>query len=67
MLIFANAVLKRFNMQNVKEVSIPLPSEYNPVPNESPVNEKLHTKYQQVIGSLLYLMLGTRPDISANT
>ena len=56
-------VLKDFNMQNVKEASTPLPSGYNPVPNTLPVDEKLCTKYQQVIGSLLYLMLGTRPDI----
>jgi hypothetical protein len=57
-------VLKCFNMHNVKEVSTPLPSGYNRVPNKLPVDEKLHTKYQQVIGSLLYLMLGTRPDIA---
>jgi Reverse transcriptase (RNA-dependent DNA polymerase) len=57
-------VLKHFNMHNVKEVSTPLPSGYNPVPNKLPVDEKLCTKYQQVIGSLLYLMLGTRPDIT---
>ena len=61
---YLQTVLKHFNMQNVKEVSTPLPSGYNPVPNESPVDEKLHTKYQQVIGLLLYLMLGTRPDIA---
>jgi len=57
-------VLKHFNMHNVKEVSTPLPSGYNPVPNKLPVDKKLHTKYQQVIGSLPYLMLGTRPDIA---
>ena len=57
-------VLKCFNMQNVKEASTPHPSGYNPVPNTLPVDEKLHTKYQQAIGSLLYLMLGTRPDIT---
>jgi Reverse transcriptase (RNA-dependent DNA polymerase) len=57
-------VLKRFNMHNVKEASTPLPSGYNPVPNKLPVDKKLRTKYQQVIGSLLYLMLGTRPDIA---
>jgi hypothetical protein len=57
-------VLKCFNMHNVKEASTPLPSGYNPVPNKLPVDEKLCTKYQQVIGLLLYLMLGTRPDIT---
>ena len=57
-------VLKHFNMQNVKEVSTPLPSGYNLVPNTLPVDKKLCTKYQQVIGSLLYFMLGIRPDIT---
>jgi len=61
---YLKTVLERFNMQNVKEAYTPLPSGYNPVPNESPVDKKLRTKYQQVIGSLLYLMLGTRPDIA---
>jgi Reverse transcriptase (RNA-dependent DNA polymerase) len=57
-------VLKHFNMHNVKEAYTPLPSGYNPVPNKLPVDKNLCTKYQQVIGSLLYLMLGTRPDIA---
>jgi hypothetical protein len=61
---YLKTVLERFNMQNVKEASTPLPSGYNPVPNTLPVDEKLRTRYQQVIGSLLYLMLGTRPDIA---
>ena len=61
---YLNTVLKHFNMQNVKEVSTPLPSGYNPVPNILPVDKNFHTKYQQVIGSLLYLMLGMRPDIA---
>jgi hypothetical protein len=56
--------LKCFNMHNVKEASTLLPSGYDPGPNKLPVDEKLRTKYQQVIGSLLYLMLGTRPDIA---
>jgi Reverse transcriptase (RNA-dependent DNA polymerase) len=57
-------VLKCFNMYNVKEAFTPLPLGYNPVPNKSPVDKKLHTRYQRVIGSLLYLMLGTWPDIT---
>ena len=37
---------------------------YKPLPNEGPVNTQLCQQYQSVIGSLLYLMLGTRPDIT---
>ena len=57
-------VLRHFNMLNAKEASTPLPSGYDPLPNIEPVDKKLHTRYQQVIGSLLYLMLGTRPNIA---
>ena len=51
-------------MQNAKAAATPLPSGYVPTPNTDPVDAALRTKYQQVIGSLLYLMLGTRPDIA---
>ena len=61
---YLKTVLRCFNLLNAKGASTPLPSGYNPAPNESPVDKKLCTKYQQVIGSLLYLMLGTRPDIA---
>ena len=61
---YLTTVLRRFNMLNAKEASTPLPSGYDSSPNTEPVDEKLRTRYQQVIGSLLYLMLGTRPDIA---
>ena len=61
---YLKKVLARFNMTNAKSVPTPLPSGYMPMPNAGPVNEQLRTRYQQVIGSLLYLMLGTRPDIA---
>jgi hypothetical protein len=57
-------VLKRFGMQNSKSANTPLPSGYVPTPNDGPIDEKLRNRYQQLIGSLLYLMLGTRPDIA---
>jgi hypothetical protein len=37
---------------------------YYPSENNNPVNPELRAKFQSVIGSLLYLMLGTRPDIA---
>ena len=61
---YLQKVLERFNMHNAKSAPTPLPSGYVPLPNAEPVNEELRSKYQQVIGSLLYLMLGTRPDIA---
>ena len=35
-----------------------------PTPSETPENPKHKSHYQQVIGSLLYLILGTHPDIA---
>ena len=34
------------------------------MPNEGEVNLPMRTLFQQIIGSLLYIMLGTRPDIA---
>jgi hypothetical protein len=61
---YLKKVLERFKMTNAKTATTPLPSGYQPVENKGPVNSVLRQKYQSVIGSLLYLMLGTRPDIA---
>jgi len=61
---YLRKVLERFGMYNAKAAPTPLPQGYVPVPNESPENPKRKSHYQQVIGSLLYLMLGTHPDIA---
>jgi len=57
-------ILERFNMHNARAAPTPLPQGYVPTPNESPENPKHKSHYQQVIGSLLYLILGTHPDIA---
>jgi len=57
-------VLERFNMHNAKAAPTLLPQGYVPTPNTSPENPKQKSHYQQVIGFLLYLMLGTHPDIA---
>jgi hypothetical protein len=51
-------------MTNAKYARTPLPTGYMPTPNEGEVNPQLRTQFQQIIGSLLYIMLGTRPDIA---
>ena len=61
---YLRKILERFNMHNAKAAPTPLPQGYVPTPNESSENPKRKSHYQQVIGSLLYLMLGTRPDIA---
>ena len=57
-------VLKRFRMQNAKLARTPLPTGYNPKISEIEATSDLRSQYQLVIGSLLYIMLGTRPDIA---
>jgi Reverse transcriptase (RNA-dependent DNA polymerase) len=57
-------VLDRFQMTNAKIAQTPLPTGWNPTENKNAVNPVIRQKYQTVIGSLLYLMLGTRPDIA---
>ena len=51
-------------MTNAKIAPTPLPTRYNPIENTESVNPVRLQKYQQIIGSLLYLMLGTQPDIA---
>ena len=61
---YLDKVLHRFGMENAKSAQTPLPTGYNPKANEGPIDANLRSKYQMAIGSLLYIMLGTRPDIA---
>ena len=61
---YAAKVVERFGQTDCKPVTTPLPSGYNPKPNEGESNSTLRSRYQSVIGSLLYIMLGTRPDLA---
>lgn len=61
---YLEKVLQRTGMVNAKPAATPLPAGYYPEPNEGEVDPELRQRFQIVIGSLLYIMLGTRPDIS---
>ncbi|KAJ8456408.1 hypothetical protein ONZ51_g12144 [Trametes cubensis] len=61
---YLEKVLLRCGMQNAKPAPTPLPAGYHPEPNNKPVDPILRSRFQTVIGSLLYIMLGTRPDIA---
>jgi len=41
----------------------PLPSEFSFKLNEKQYDPKFCQKYQQLVSSLMYLMIGSRPDI----
>ena len=61
---YLQKVVERCGMQNAKTASTPLPAGYYAAKNTEPVDTELRSRFQTVIGSLLYLMLGTRPDIA---
>ena len=61
---YLQKVIERCGMLNAKAASTPLPASYYALANKDPVNPELRSRFQTVIGSLLYLMLGTRPDIA---
>ena len=52
-----------FGQENAKSVCTPLPTGYVPEPNSGQVTPQQRSYYQSIIGSLLYLALGTRLDI----
>ena len=61
---YATKVIEHFKLNNAKVTHTPLPSGYNPASNPKTTTPQLHSCYQLVIGSLLYIMLGTCPDIA---
>jgi Reverse transcriptase (RNA-dependent DNA polymerase) len=61
---YLDKVLECFSMTNAKSVPTPLPSNWVPQLNKGKASPELLRQYQSIIGSLLYLMIGTRPDIA---
>jgi len=63
---YIKKVLARFQMENCKPVSTPMASgamEFM-VPNQEQATKKDISQYQQLIGSLMYISVYTRPDLS---
>ena len=61
--LYINTILSRFDMENCKPRLLPSALDIKKTfQKESPVY-KDPTKYRELIGSLIYLMTGTRPDI----
>ena len=61
---YLKKVLDRFQMTNTKAALTPLPSNWDLKENQGKAMAADITRYQSIIGSLLYLMIGTHPDIS---
>ena len=61
---YVEKVVKCFGQENCKETVVPLPTRYSPHAKVGEVNTSLKSKYQSIIGSLLYIILRTRPDFA---
>jgi len=61
---YLEKIIARFGMQNAKIAYTPLPEGYKPMPNIGTSDPQMRNYFQQIIGSLIYLMIGTRPDIA---
>lgn len=66
---YADTILERFNMANCKPISTPMEPGLRLSKNMSPQlpskdAEMENFPYQQAIGSIMYLMTGTRPDLA---
>jgi len=60
---FINKILNRFSMQDFKPVSTPIDTNHRLKATEVDQQCTDRTAYQQIIGSLMYLVTGTRPDL----
>jgi hypothetical protein len=61
---YMEKVIKCFKLDNARVAQTPLSSSYNPLPNSTQSTSDLCNHYQSMIGSLLYIMLGTHPGIA---
>ena len=61
---FIDKILNRFSMQDCKPVSIPINPNHQLKAIEADEQHTDTTAYQQIIGSLMYLATGTRPDLA---
>ena len=61
---YIQTVLERFQMHNSVPANTPLPAGAVLEKNVGTSSESFRTLYQSIIGSIMYAMLGTRPDIA---
>ena len=61
---YINKVLNKFNLQDAKIKSTPMDSNIKLEPSKEQANKEDIKLFQMLIGSLLYIMLGTRVDIA---
>ena len=57
-------MLKRFNMSDCIPTSLPMKANQWLTASKEPCTPQMRSDYQRIVGSLMWVMLGTRPDIS---
>ena len=63
--LYINVILAQFNMQNSNSVSTPLSKTVKlTVPIQSTSGPTIDAPYAKAIGSIMYLALGSRPDLA---
>ncbi|KAF7761821.1 hypothetical protein Agabi119p4_9813 [Agaricus bisporus var. burnettii] len=63
---YLEKILEKFDVTS-KPTKTPLKSGFTFVPFNGSASPAFRQKYQQLVGSLMYLMIGTRPDIAYAT
>ena len=61
---YIDSALSWFHLMDANDTKTPLPAGVHLIKSETPSSTNLRTKYQQLIGTLLYAALGIRPDIA---
>ena len=61
---YIDSALSWFHLMDANDTKTPLPAGVHLTKSEAPSSTNLRTEYQQLIGTLLYAALGTRPDIA---
>ena len=62
--LYIGTILSRFGMENSNTVSIPLPKGIALTKGTTKQPKDQVTTYQSMIGSFMYLVTGTRPDLA---
>ena len=62
--VYIENTLKRFKLQDANSTKTPLPAGIHLEKSEEPVALNTKTYYQQIIGTLIYAAIGTRPNIA---
>ena len=62
--MYIENALKRFELLDANNTKTPLPAEIHLERSEEPVALNTKTYYQQIIGTLIYTTIGTKPNIT---